>query len=93
MDFDDPIREKAAELGAQIASRGPEALLEQVEEILPEEWREQIRTFPIAAITLGLGVGVFLGMKKSDLVIAAVTSLITAATTQNVSSVLGGSKA
>lgn len=89
MNFDDPIREKAAEIGANLVSRGPEALFEEVENLLPEEWQEHIRSFPIAAIALGFGVGVWLGMRKSDLVIAAATSLVTAAATQNVNSVLG----
>jgi len=71
MDFEDPIRERAASIGASIAENGPGAIFEEIENLLPDTWREQIRTFPITAMLLGLGVGVFLGMKKSDEIIAA----------------------
>lgn len=89
LDFDEPIREKAAALGSQLAAEGPGPLLDEIENLLPDEWRQHISTFPLAAITLGFGVGMFLGMKKRDMVLAAVTSLVTAAATQNVNQVLG----
>ena len=84
LDFDNPIREKAASLGQAVAENGPEALFEEIENLLPESWREQITTFPIAAMLLGLGVGVFLGMKKGDDIIAAGTSMLSAAAIANV---------
>lgn len=87
MDYEDPIRDRAASLGASIAENGPEALLEEIENLLPESWREQIATFPIAAVLLGFGVGVFLGMRKGDEVIAAGTSLITSAAMSNVNQI------
>jgi hypothetical protein len=88
MDFDYPVREKASKLGNKLAESGPEALLEEVENILPEAWRDQISTFPIAAVLLGFGVGIWLGMKKGDEVLAAGTSMITAAAMSNVSQVM-----
>jgi hypothetical protein len=87
MDFEDPIRERAASIGASIAENGPGAILEEIENLLPDTWREQIQTFPIAAILLGFGVGVFLGMKKSDEIIAAGTSLVTSAAMANINEV------
>src|SRR4051794_25041688 len=90
MDYDFPIREKASKLGNVIAESGPEALFEEIENMLPESWREQISAFPIAAVLLGLGVGVWLGMRKGDEIIAAGSSMITAAAMSNLSSVLGG---
>lgn len=89
MDYEDPIRERAASLGASIAENGPEALFDEIENMLPEAWRDQIRTFPIAAVLVGLGVGVFLGMKKSDQVIAAGSSMLTAAAMSNLNTVFG----
>ncbi|HEX2123778.1 MAG TPA: hypothetical protein VHL59_19285 [Thermoanaerobaculia bacterium] len=71
-----------------MVENGPEVLLDEVEKLLPEEWREQIQAFPIAAVALGIGVGIWLGMKKSDDVIAAGTSLISAAAMANVSQVM-----
>ncbi len=67
---------------------GPEALLDEIENLLPEAWREQIRAFPVAAVALGVGVGVWLGMKKSEEIIAAGTSLVSAAAMANVSQVM-----
>jgi hypothetical protein len=94
MDFDYPIREKASKLGSKLAESGPEALFEEVENLLPESWREHISQFPIAAVLLGFGVGIWLGMKKGDEVIAAGTSMVTAAAMSNVSQAMdrfGGS--
>ena len=84
LDFDFPMREKAASLGQSVAENGPEALFEEIENLLPETWREHIKSFPIAAIILGVGVGVFLGMKKGDEIIAAGTSMLSAAAISNV---------
>jgi hypothetical protein len=89
MDYEDPIRERAASIGAAIAENGPEAIFEEIENLLPEEWREQIKTFPLAAVLLGFGVGIFLGMKKGDDVIAAGTAFVTSAAMSNVNDVLG----
>jgi hypothetical protein len=91
MDYDFPIREKASQLGAAMAENGPEAFFEEIEKMLPESWREHIQSFPIAAVLLGLGVGVWLGMRKGDEIIAAGSSMVTAAAMSNISSALGGS--
>lgn len=89
LDFDDgAMRDNAAALGAKMVEEGPDALFDELENLLPESWREQIRTFPIAAVVLGLGIGVWLGMKKSDEVIAAGSSLVSAAAMANVSQVM-----
>ena len=85
MDYDFPIREKASKLGNTLAENGPEALFEEIENLLPESWRQHISQFPIAAVLLGFGVGMWLGMKKGDEVIAAGTSMVTAAAMANVS--------
>jgi hypothetical protein len=89
LDFEeDPLRNGAASLGAKIAEEGPEAILDEIEQLLPEKWREHIQAFPIAAVALGIGVGVWLGMKKSDELIAAGTTLISSAAMANVSQVM-----
>jgi hypothetical protein len=89
LDFDEgAFRDKAEALGAKMVQDGPEALLDEIENLLPEAWRDQIRSFPVAAMALGLGVGVWLGMKKSDEIIAAGTSLVSAAAMANVSQVM-----
>lgn len=89
MDFEgDAVRDGAAALGQRVAENGPEALLDEIENLLPEAWREQIRSFPVAAVLVGVGVGVWLGMKKSDEIIAAGTSLVSAAAMANVSQVM-----
>ena len=89
LDFDESaIRENAAAWGQRMVQEGPEALFDEIENLLPEQWRDQIKTFPLAAVALGVGVGLWLGMKKSDEVIAAGTSLISAAAMANVSQVV-----
>jgi hypothetical protein len=90
LDFDEQggLRDKAASLGAKMVEGGPGAVLDEIEELLPEEWREHIRTFPITAVAIGVGVGLWLGMKKSDEIIAAGTSLVSAAAMANVSQVM-----
>ena len=89
MDYeDDPLRNGAASLGSRIAEEGPEALLDEIENLLPESWRDQIQAFPLAAVALGVGVGIWLGMKKSDEVIAAGTALVSSAAMANVSQVM-----
>src|SRR6478672_12541916 len=88
LDFDSPIRERAASLGQAMAEGGPQALFDELENLLPEEWREHIRTFPLTAVMLGVGVGVYLGMKKGDELIAAGSSLISAAALANVSKIM-----
>ncbi|SRR5712692_723582 len=88
MDFDSPIREKASKLGQALAENGPEALFEEIEKLLPEGVREQVVRFPIAAVILALGAGVWLGLRKGDEVIAAGTSLVTAAAMSNVAHVM-----
>jgi hypothetical protein len=87
MDYEDPIREHAASLGAKIADGGPEAIFEEIENLLPEQWREQIRNFPVAAVLLGFGIGVFLGMHKGDEIIAAGTAFVTSAAMSNVNDI------
>ena len=77
-----------AALGAKMADSGPEAFLDEIENLLPEEWREHIGTFPLTAVAIGVGIGVWLGMKKSDEVISAGTALVSAAAMANVSQVM-----
>lgn len=90
LDDDDhsTVRENAAKLGAKMVEDGPEALLDEIENLLPEAWREQIRAFPVAAVLIGVGVGVWLGMKKSDEILAAGSSLVSAAAMANISQVI-----
>jgi hypothetical protein len=85
---EEAMRDKAEQLGAKMVQEGPEVLLDEIENLLPEAWRDQIKAFPVAAVALGIGVGVWLGMKKSDEIIAAGTSLVSAAAMANVSQVM-----
>jgi hypothetical protein len=77
-----------AAVGSKLVDEGPEALLDEIENLLPEEWREQIRTFPITAVAIGIGIGIWLGMKKSDDVISAGSSLLSSAAMANVTQVM-----
>ena len=90
LDFDDndPIRSNAAALGAKMLDEGPDVLFNELENLLPDAWRDQIKAFPLAAVVLGVGVGVWLGMKKSDEIIAAGGALVSSAAMANVSQVM-----
>jgi hypothetical protein len=90
LDFDDgdPIRSNAASLGAKMVEEGPEALFNELENLLPEAWRDHIKAYPVAAVAVGVGVGVWLGMKKSDEIIAAGGALVSSAAMANVSQVM-----
>jgi hypothetical protein len=90
LDFDenDPIRSNAASIGAKMVQEGPDALFQELENLLPEAWQEHIRAFPLAAVVLGVGVGVWLGLKKSDEVISAGSALVSSAAMANVSQVM-----
>jgi hypothetical protein len=88
LDFDVPLREKAANLGQALAEGGPAALLEEIENLVPEPVRDQVQNFPILAVLAGVGVGIFLGMRKGDEVIAAGASLLSAAATSSIAGAL-----
>lgn len=89
LEFDEStIRENAAAWGKRMVQEGPDTVLDQIEELLPEEWRDQVRAFPLTAVALGIGVGLWLGWRKSDEVLAAGSALISAAAMANVSQVM-----
>lgn len=92
MDFD-ALSERAASIGSAVAKEGPDALFDELDRLLPEPWKAQIANFPITAVSLALGVGVFLGLKKGDVIIAAGTALLTAAATENFSKFVGTQEA
>jgi hypothetical protein len=73
-----------ATLGARVAEGG----LDEIENLLPEEWREQVRAFPLTAVAVGIGLGIWLGLKKSDDVIAAGSTLVSSAVMGNVAEVM-----
>ncbi|MBV9494985.1 MAG: hypothetical protein JOZ54_12120 [Acidobacteria bacterium] len=87
LDFDFPIRERAASLGHSLVEEGPEKFFEEIENLIPEPVRDQVSRFPLLAVIAGVGVGVWLGMRKGDEIIAAGTSLVTAAAMSSVSGV------
>ena len=93
MDFDEESasKDRIAGLGESLLQGGPEALFDEIEEMLPEQWREQVAAYPLVAITVAFGVGVFLGFKKGDEIIAAGAAMMSAAATANLNQILSGS--
>ena len=83
------INERAAAIGAAVAEDGPQALLDEIENLLPEGWRDQIVRFPLTAVVIGVSVGVFLGMKKGDELLAAGSSVIATAAAANIGRIFG----
>lgn len=92
LDFDGDIRERVSDLGSRLANEGPGVLFEQIEELVPDSWKEQIAHFPLAAVAIGVGVGIFLGLKKGEEIITAGSSLVAAAAAANLNSVLSGAR-
>lgn len=88
LDFDFPIGQRAADLGRALADGGPSALFDEIENLVPEPVREQVQSFPILAVIAGVGVGIYLGMKKGDEVLAAGASLLSAAATSSIAGAL-----
>ncbi|MEO8216631.1 MAG: hypothetical protein ABI718_06070 [Acidobacteriota bacterium] len=86
----DEVQERAQKFVAAIAEGGPQAFFNELEELLPESWREHVVRFPLTAITLGLGVGLYLGMKRSEELLAAGASFASAAASANIAKVMGG---
>lgn len=77
-----------ASLGQRIAAEGPEVLFDEIENLLPDEARALIGAMPLTAIALGIGVGVWLGLTKSDEVISAGKAVVGAAAGQNIAQVM-----
>ena len=92
MDHDEePPKDRVAALGESLFKGGPGAVLDEIEEMIPEQWRDHIATYPIVAITIAFGIGVFLGMKKGEELIATGAAMISTAATANLNQVLSGS--
>ena len=81
--------ERAASLGQALAEDGPDAFFEELENLIPGAVRDQVRNYPLFAVIAGVAIGVWLGMKKSEDIIAAGSSLVTAAAMSNVSAAMG----
>ncbi len=88
MDYEEVVRDRAAAMGSALFEGGPQALLDEIENLLPEAWREQVVRFPIAAILLGAGIGFLVGYKKGDDAIAAGSSMVAALATTSINSML-----
>jgi len=84
----DQLNEKAQELGERFAE-GPEALLQEVEDMIPPPVRDKIVEFPLTAMALGIGIGIFLGYKKGDELLSAGAAMVSTAVAANMNSVLG----
>ncbi len=87
MDYEQ-LTEKAQEFGTRFAE-GPDAVLQEIEDLLPTAVRDQVIAFPLTAVAVGIGVGIFLGLKKGDELLSAGAAMVSAAVTANLNSVLG----
>lgn len=85
LDFDE---DSGSSFGEKLLQGGPDAVLDQIEELLPDQWREHIVRFPLAALAVGFGVGLFLGMKKGDDVISAGSAMLSAAATAQMAQII-----
>lgn len=69
---------------------GPQAVLDEIEAMIPEAWQRHIAEWPLTSMAIGAGAGVFLGMKKGDEVIGALSTMVTAAATAHLTQIFGG---
>jgi hypothetical protein len=90
MDFDDDPGRDPDDFGNSFLKGGPDAILEEIENMLPESWREHIVQFPLAALAVGFSVGLVLGMKKGDEILTAGSAMLSAAATANLSQIFSG---
>jgi hypothetical protein len=88
MDYDEPMHERASSIGSKLVSGGPEALFEEIENLLPDSWKQHITTYPITALAVGLGLGLFLGLKKGEQIVAAGSSMVAAAAAANLNKIM-----
>lgn len=88
MDYDEPMSDRAASIGSKLASGGPEALFEEIENLLPDSWKKHITAYPLTALAVGVGLGLFLGMKKGEQIVAAGSSMIAAAAAANLNKIM-----
>lgn len=86
LDYDE--EERKGSLAETLITEGPEALFQEVEDLVPERWKEHVQAFPLTAVALGLGVGVFLGAKKGNEILAAGSAMLSAAATANLNKIL-----
>ena len=98
LDFDEeddpsPRKKKSGshDLGGAFAEGGPQAVIEQLEDMLPESWKEHVASFPILSVALGVGVGVFLGMRKGDEIISAGSAMVSTAAAAHIAQMMGHS--
>lgn len=86
--LDHDEEEKKGSLADTLITGGPEALFQEIEDLVPERWKEHVQSFPLAAVALGFGVGVFLGAKKGNEILAAGSAMLSAAATANLNKIL-----
>lgn len=84
MDFDDDEKSFVERL----FEGGPEAILDNLEEMVPDSLRENITRYPLTALTIGFGVGLYLGMKRGDEVLSAGSAMLSAAATANLAQIM-----
>ncbi|MBW3565387.1 MAG: hypothetical protein KY459_11735 [Acidobacteria bacterium] len=101
LDFDDDEQEaprrknrkkSTRDLGGTFAEGGPQAVLEELENMLPESWKEHVSSFPLLSVALGAGVGIFLGMKKGDEIISAGSAMVSTAAAAHIAQMMGNSE-
>jgi hypothetical protein len=69
---------------------GVALIFEQIEELVPPVVRTQVAKHPLTFVLLGLGVGLFLGAKKGDELLAAGATMLTTAVAASFNAKLGG---
>lgn len=67
-----------------------DAVLEDLEMAVPAPIRTQVSNHPIPALLIGLGIGLFIGMKKGTDIMSAGSGAVAAAATAGLSRIFRG---
>ena len=89
-DYSDEVRAHGEHLGERFATGGPRAILEELENLVPQSWRDQVAEHPIVAMLAGTVAGIFLGARVGDEMLAAGSALVSAAAAAHVRHLVAG---
>lgn len=87
--LDDLQSRAEKEWARKFSKEGPGALVNEIEALIPDQWKDHIASWPLSALSLGFVAGVVLGLKRGDEVLKLATTLATSAAALQVADIGG----